>query len=281
MSYTISRSTGWRLGVHSPYSVMRYALTLPKFNITQYNFVPVYIVMLRSPYDRFVSEATRWVDRPGQAVDWSIVNTKNGTKTYFSGMLSTALDQGNTTAAVQNNLKLYASLPASFIFHNRQSKMIGGEPQDFNMYFDPEIHLGSRWRPRRGARIDRVQEKAYRALSTHNNVLFGLQERFAEFICILEIVYGRMYRFNWEPEVHSHNKKKTFAPSAGPSANKRIYDETHEIWLKKNEADVKLYFAAEMLFEVQFQAALELLRSKVKRDGEGILRTAPHCKSFI
>jgi hypothetical protein len=281
MSYSISRSTGWRLGVHSPYSVIRYALTMPKFNITQYNFNPVYVVMLRSPYDRFISEATRWVDKPGVAVDWSIVNVKNGTKVFYSGISSTALDFGNTTAAMQKNVKLYASLPAHFIFHNRQSKMIGGAAQDFNMYFDPQIHLGSRWRGRGDVGIDRVQERAYRALSAHSNVLFGLQERFAEFICILEIVYGRMYHFDWKPEVHSHNKKKAFTKKAGQGGNSRIYDETHDIWLKNNAADVKLYFAAEMLFEVQFKVALDLLRNRVKRDGEGVLRTTPHCQGFI
>lgn len=286
LPYSISRNTGWRLGVHTPYANMKYALGKPPYEISESNISAAYIIMLRSPYERFISEATHWVGKPGQAVDWSIVNDRNGTRVYYKGVQPSQLLQGNTPADIASNTRLYASLPPHFVFHNRQVKTIGGSIYDFDMLFDPTKQLGSRWRNRKGGSLNKVVERAQNVLRAVPDVLFGLQERFGEFICILEIIYGRLYRFHWDATTHSHSRKKHKVPYEGPtlqaSGAEDPYadDQIYRIWARSNSADEKFYFYAERLFNVEFEVALEVLRERMKGAPQA-LKFAPHCRPFL
>ena len=121
----------------------------------------------------------------------------------------------------------------------------------------------------------------------------GLQERFAETICILEILYGHLYPFHWQPHIHTHNKdNKNFSISTlsnisstttneyYQNRNIQEYPDIYEIWLKKNKADIELYKYAMKVFDKQFQSALCLLKSTTtisrKRKSQ-----IPHCLAFL
>jgi hypothetical protein len=280
MPYSISRNTGWKLGVHPPLAVMRYGLTNPPINMTRHGLTPVYIIMLRNPFDRFMSEVMQWMSRPGQTVDWSIVNEARGKKFLYRGIDPQSLSDGTTPADMEKNIKLYAGLPGHFIFHNRQIKTVGGTVYDFDMYFDPQEDLGSRWRPKKADYIGKVAERAYHVISRNKDVLFGVQHRFAELICLLEVLYGRLYRFAWEPDVHSHNAAKKYeGPTSRTNAN--AYSEVYSIWVKNNAADEHFYSAAEKLFQVQFDAGLSVLKKRIEEEGTGTLKRTPHCKAFL
>lgn len=285
IEYTISRSTGWKLGVHSPLSIMKWVLTRTQYDIRPYGVNATYIVMLRDPFDRFISEAINWVGPKGQAVDWSVKVNKDDEIRYYKGVnLSHIHDLATTNETQQlDYIAQYASLPMSFIYHNRQTKMIGGSVHDFNMNFDPKVTLGSRWVPNNMGKtnyISKVFSRAQRILTEDTDVLLLLQERFAESICILEILYGHLYKFNWEARKHSHNATRSFDITNTSYIMKDPYKSVYSVWSKRNEMDIKLYNAATNWFEVQFQEALTVLRKKMLKKSFK-MSNYPHCLDFI
>lgn len=282
VEYTVSRNTGWKIGVHSPYAVMRWALTRPTIDIRNYEINSTFIIMQRDPFDRFISEALHWVGPKGQAVDWS-VKVKNGASVeYYKGVNLTygrILTEQNTIDFV----KQYSSLPQTFILHNRQTKMIGGKVFDFNMAFDPMTQLGSRWVPQkigRGSYINVVFERARRVLTEEPLVILALQERFAKSICILEIVYGHLYRFNWQDNKHSHKSSQHFDVANTSYKTNPQYKDVYDLWAERNEADIKLYAASVVWFESQFQVAIQILRARVA-SSRAKLDNTPHCVEFL
>lgn len=285
IEYTISRNTGWKLGVHSPLSVMRWVLTRTQYDIRPYGVNATYIVMLRDPFDRFISEAINWVGPKGQAVDWSVKIKKDEVVRYYKGINLTHIQDTRLTNDTQqmDYISQYASLPMNFIFHNRQTKMVGGSVHDFNMNFDSQVSLGSRWVPHNIGRsnyISKVFSRAQRVLTEDTDVLLLLQERFAESICILEILYGHMYQFKWEASKHSHNATRGFDITNTSYIVKDPYKSVHSIWSKRNEMDIKLYSAATQWFTVQFDEALGVLKKKMNRKGFKMSHY-PHCEDFI
>ena len=68
--YSVSRATGWTFGMHAPFANLFDGLN--QAQLAQNGLIPLYIVMLREPFARFVSEARTWVGRYQVAFDWSI-----------------------------------------------------------------------------------------------------------------------------------------------------------------------------------------------------------------
>ena len=73
-SYTVSRASGWIFGLHPP--LARYFTLFnsqrKRTKVARHGLLPVYVVMLREPFARFVSEARNWVGHQQVGVDWSI-----------------------------------------------------------------------------------------------------------------------------------------------------------------------------------------------------------------
>jgi hypothetical protein len=277
--YSVSRSTGWLYGVHSPYPVLRFYLEVSKMQVTTIGLHPMYIIMLRLPYERFLSESKNWVGSKGQTVDWSI--KAKGKMLPNIRLKRDAADRSNSSYPPY--VTGYAGLPSDFIIHNRQAKMIGGLPHDFNMFFDPNTTIGSRWR---GAHFPKAStpaqylQRAYNILGSEERVLLLLQERFGESICTLEILYGHLYKFNWLESVHSHNKKHAFQIDASAVQNSTEDKEIYSKWLKSNKEDLKLYEVSEKLFDLQFAAALALLNTRDLK-ARNVKSNVPHCLKFI
>lgn len=141
--YTMSRLTGWKFGVHSPLAYMKYFLTDKRqesFNFIKKGLFPVFVIMVREPFDRFISECINWVGTKEKAVDWNlkIINPHKGTIKYLAGLNRSSITTSSTGNKMRDYLLEYAQLPSDFIIQNRQTKMIGGHIYDFNMRFNPE-----------------------------------------------------------------------------------------------------------------------------------------------
>ena len=206
--YSICRSTGWRAGVHPPYSVMKRYMPHPQLlgNFSKEQITPVYIIMLRSPFERFISEIKKWGGNEGQAVDWSIVNYKDNGTSYFNGANSSFLNSNRDEpdSNFRQRLRLYASLAPELMYHNRHVKMIGGEVSNFNMKFVNSQQLGTRWKTQQPEDMNRILFRAQRILSKERSIVIGLEERFTETLCTLEVLYGDLYRFRWDPGSNTH-----------------------------------------------------------------------------
>jgi hypothetical protein len=294
VAYSISRATGWKIGVHSPYSFLRSELMhLPQWKgLSENGIVPIYVIMLRSPFERFVSEVERWGGDKGQAVDWSIIRKDaRGTVEFYPGANESFLlhSSRGTNATVEEELRirlrLYASLRPGLIFHDRQVKMIGGPVTSFDMHFDSERNLGSRWRPNKASHatsMDAALERALSVLGAHKDVILGLEERFAETICTLEVIYGHLYRFQWDPSVHSHDRDVEIDLTTRLQSKGEVYPEVYEMWRQRNQADEALYASAQALFDLQFKAVLAVLRKRPVDAQMGNQRGGtPHCKPFL
>lgn len=317
--YSISRSSGWKIGVHSPYAFMKHVLNQsPQWEgLAKNDITPVFVILLRSPFERFISEIEKWGGDRGQAVDWSIVHRNSeGEARFYRGANESFLRGGsagglNTSVTVtaaedfRTRLRLYAALSPDLIYHNRQVKMIGGTVSQFDMNFDPKAKLGSRWRPHPGhsghkkkhpkdnsggegndhqvrdkRSLVKELERAYKVLGQQPDVLIGLEERFAETICTLEVVYGHLYRFHWNPTVNSHDTEQKIDLAERLQSKSEVYPELYEVWKQHNGPEEALYATANRLFEVQFQQALQVLRNRTVAGTAQPQRT-PHCTRFL
>jgi hypothetical protein len=264
----------------------------PFSHYAENGIVPIFIVMLRSPFERFVSEISRWGGNRGQAADWSIVNkpaNSNGSVVYYRGandsFLRAAGQQNETDDQLRARLLLYASLPEHFIFHNRQVKMIGGMYPSFDMTFEPSRQVGSRWREKRATNTTLILQRALYSISAQPSVILGIDERFAETVCLLEILYGHLYRFKWDPTVHSHDRDNSIDLHQRLQKKADMYPEVYSAWRVHNAAEEELYAAAVGIFDAQFQAALAVLASRSAGAGAGVNSTqpvmrVPHCRQF-
>ncbi len=295
--YTINRATGWKCGVHPPLSVMEYLLEddQSSISITKKGFHPVYIIMLREPFDRFISESLKWTDLRGHAVDWSMTVHKTPTpnKKLKKDNLSSISFPPNVEILMQ-----YAKQDdEKFILPNRQVKMIGGVMGNFDMTFKlSKRKNGSRWI----SSMNSTTESLLRAkliLANRKDVIFGIYEQFEEFLCMLELLFGEKFSFKWYPDVHSHNqvglslilKKKNEINVVSPFNssmlkpqqdynNYRNYQPLANIWMKHNHEDIELHLYAVDLFQHQFQLLIDFVKEDIERYHPAHF---PHCRGFI
>lgn len=267
--YSYSRLTGWTFGLHVPYGKMVARTT--KHRYIQNGLYPVFIILLREPFDRFISEATHLVKKNECFRDWS-----SKMNCMYSSHLSYRKHK-----PIEAFVADYAKLNLTYLIQNRETKMIGGKSDDFNMGFRFRSAVGSRWIPDdTPASIAAVGEEAINVITKSSHVLIGIHERFLEMICTLEILFGHLYRFNYNATVHSHKMKAVYDASREQTVNAHWRNTTvFTDWAERNQPDIKLYSVATQLFDAQFDAALELLRS-LHAQGSSSLR-APHCESFL
>lgn len=258
-SYSMSRFSGWECGVHAPLSILRSCSTIK--NLPSEGFIPVYIIFLRSPFQRFISETFYWNDY--HTPDWSYKMKKP----YGHGI---------------ELLNGYLSLPQNMMIQNRQIKMIGVGKANFNM-IDYKDHIqGTRYQGGTSSkdRIDILNHSInYLSYEAKELFILGLEEKFKESLCILEILYGNLYKFHWSQDSNSHNHnsnfnytKVTVSEYSRYSNNKILYQK----WLENNKEDEILYNKSLYLFDLQFKLALKLInKNKINR------KYIPHCKGFI
>ena len=171
-----------------------------------------------------------------------------------------------------------------FILHNRQTKMIGGELEDFRA-FDGRKEVGSSWIPEDTTEsILRVERRAEEILAFHPSVIVGLFERFEQTLCVLEVVYGDHRRFAWNPSMHSHHIDKHFNAKDSEDLVQHYrngtYGVVYENWQLRNRADQLLYESSIRLFNLQFEAALTILRES-RMEAEYVRTHMPHCLPFL
>ena len=156
--------------------------------------------------------------------------------------------------------------------------MIGGRSKDFDMAFDKTTDLGSRWISDES--MTDIFRHTIRKIVKDFDVLITIHERFQESLCVLEIVYGHLQSFHWDPHTNSHNTMAKYNPNAQPADFKYRNTSTYTSWLSKNSQDIELYKFSFKFFEIQFQAGLKILKQRIARDKSAINYT-PHCKSYL
>lgn len=176
----------------------------------------------------------------------------------------------------------YASLPMSYIIHNRQTKYIGGLYSDFKHKFNGRKEVGSMWiHNDTVTSIRSVMENAMSILAYYPSLIIGLHEKFQETLCVLEIVYGHVRSFKWKKTIHAHDQQSAY----DTEKERQTIDfykngaraDVFRNWSQRNEADIELYNYTKHLFDVQFSEALRML-DQLRAD-EKYLRV-PHCESF-
>ena len=242
---------------------------------------PIYIVMLREPWARFQSEINH-----AKLLKNSNSNSLDDSSITLVGLADWQViwRSKDPTIVDSSKIALAVGLPDSFMVQNRQLKMVGGAKQDFSMRFQAGRNTGSdssngtRWR---GEGSEEVRKKLLSAaigrLAEQNSVFIAIAERYAETVCMLQILYGHLYTFDWEQDVHSHSNSKAFTakePRGG------VTDAQYAQWELINRKDIQLYEAATVMFERQFAASLGLLRRRL-RGGEITAQKVPFCQQFL
>lgn len=235
----------------------------------------MYIIPLREPFSRFISEAINQADVRGVGVDWSLYAVRKNL--YYKDFET--IHNSNKIVKIVN---YYARLPMQFTIHNRHSKMIGGQFSEFNYGFDGQKEIGTTWLPNDTKEsITKVMENAYQILSYHSSVIIGSHAKFAEMICTIEIVFGHIYKFKWNPLRHSHTVNGKYKRNEERERVDRFRSEMHSEllgnWTERNEADIELYARSVQLFDVQFAVALDILRNHRTHS----MANYPHCIPFI
>ena len=69
-NYSVSRATGWSAGMHPPLAKLFDEFS--QSEVARHGLLPTYIVMLREPFARFISEGLRWANKYQMTLDWSI-----------------------------------------------------------------------------------------------------------------------------------------------------------------------------------------------------------------
>lgn len=294
--YTVNRATGWIIGAHPPLAGLKYSFGDAPDSLRKNGIFPTFVIMLRDPYPRFVSEILRWTSR-GRTCDWSVRKTlPNGEEKFHPSIIK------NFSEKSDEALFEYCQLSKHLILHNRQTKMIGGKLADFNFHFDPVNDFGSRWNPKTRKKSSKPMQEAFerakKVLVYDKESLIGLHERFEDSLCMLEILYGSLYKFNWDPDHHSHDKNKHIDKNNSMnlvnqltginngnnpvSVNRTVYEE----WFKKNKYDVDLYDFSKKVFEIQFQTAIDYMKMKMGNANTTVSlsktkKRLPHCRVLL
>lgn len=172
--YSYSRLNGWIFGLHAPYGVIADKIIKKKYH--EKHITPVSIILLREPFDRFISECIHLVKRNECFRDWSAVLHCTHPK-----RLSYRAKKSITSFVYD-----YALYNMSLLLHNRQTKMIGGLNSDFNMKFVFRFEVGSRWlRNDSAASIVDTRIRAENLLLYSPNVVC---KSISIFICIYNMV---------------------------------------------------------------------------------------------
>jgi hypothetical protein len=300
---TFSRVTGWPCGVaHAPLALLRLLPHCTPDHTIEQRGRPLFVVMLRNPWDRFVSEWKSWGGYRLNTLDWSAV----------------ALPSENTSFPFYNNTRVrfhpavprreratledLVALPAEFMLHNRCTKMIGGERREFNFNFS-RANIGSRWIGLTSSHYNngsihfaaaasagavaypgtmRLQhDKALQNFQRATNVLPLVQERFGESLCVLEVILGSLQKFSWEEKNHSHGATIGAYVGSRKKTKLAVSSSTFSTWAAKNTDDLLLYNHTLKIFDVQLRSALRFLQSRVVSRGDIALRQIneqqPHC----
>lgn len=305
MVYSINRATGWRFGVHLPYIVMKQSMD----KIQNFGYYPLAILMIRDPFDRYVSEILKWTDHKEKALDWSVDFSKLELK-FEHFFQQNRLKDNNSQL-----LFMFANLSNDdFILPNRQIKMIGGQSKYFHMDYDPDQTYGSRWQVDSNTEskdyLDQTLLRAWEVIIEEDGVLLGIHEQFEEFLCVLEIIFGAKYQFLWNNQVHTHEPLPKISKRTGRHKNGTIkklpnviershYEEydhlfnLREIWEANNQHDTAFYEQAKAYFNLQFQFYLQQLRTQFGIHQEETTSSLhadtvkkikyqhPHCISFL
>lgn len=264
---------GWQCGVHSPLSIMNTCSTIKKMKSEKYQIV--YIIMLRSPFERFISETLYWNEY--NAPDWGGINISNELNNKNKN--HPQQDMKNETQLIDN----YLNLPSNIMIHNRMIKMIGGSTNDYDMNWKPKLNvITSRWK---GYNTSSYYQYLYQSIITYfqSNELYllGLEEKFNETLCILEFIYGNSLQFHWNSNQNSHkttiNYNYTSYKYNQYSMNHLLYQK----WLEKNNEDYLLYQQSIEIFQIQFEIVLNIINNtRLLYDNER-KKQIPHCLSFL
>lgn len=314
---TFSRVTGWPCSVaHAPLALLRLLPECTPEHTIEMRGKPLFVIMLRDPWQRFVSEWKSWGGYRLNTLDWSAVALPHENVTFPFHNKSQVAFHPAVVRRERALLEDLVSLPAEFILHNRYTKMIGGVASDFDFTFN-RTKIGSRWvggagdaplvSPGKGngsypGTMRLQHDRALQSMQRTPNVLPLLQERFAESLCILEVILGGMQKFTWAAKNHSHGALlgAYHGPDPGPllggrgrslagsrdktQAKKKQREYTAEDypqWSAKNADDLLLYDHAVKIFHVQLRSALRFLGNRLAVRGPSILpqiqRQQPHC----
>lgn len=269
--YSISRLTGWKCGPHASLSLLRFAPCEDgvKNSLITRGFKPIYIIMLREPYDRFRSEVLNWCSIKGDCVDW-----KAGISSNLTFRVLNKIGKGeeyNETALLESHVNLNKHM----IIHNRQIKMIGGLKKDFDLNFKndhPKLinHPKKKYSNQHSIHysnkpVKEIYDNSIRIMDEYNIIML-IQEKFQESICLLEILYGNMYPFKWNSDKNSHNPSNSYKPTSSDSIIKHQSTVLYKKWLLKNKEDVDFYNYNIEKFDEKFKIALELEKEFRSRD---------------
>jgi hypothetical protein len=125
--------------------------------------------------------------------------------------------------------------------------------------------------------FEEVAEHALDIIRNDPDVIVGIDEKLPELLCVLEILYGDLERFDWDPTHHAHHSSIQYNATAESLEIYEKYKEERNIWAPKNQEDIYLYKQAMCVFNRQFKQALKLLDSLPS----SFKNYAPHCKPFI
>jgi hypothetical protein len=267
-NYSVSRLTGWQCKGHAPLAVMRNMPCNGKFTLLDKKLYPVYVTMFREPFDRFISEALHWC-KYGTCSDWSI----DWTVTKYDTKMVKNCDGNMNNASDDCRVIRHIRLPDKYMIHNRQVKFIGGKYDQFDMNFDGDKDIGTRWKGS-DVSFSHTYDRAVDIITRDEHMLILLAEEFKKSLCILSIIYGQKYQFNWHQSKHSHTSGKKYDSKTEISSyRKYLHTGIYEEWYRKNKADVKFYTFIKSRFYAQFEAAIRLYKENKRKN----LR----CKDFL
>ena len=282
---TMSRVTGWPCGfAHAPLALLRLAPYCTGQHTVEQRGRPLFVVMLRDPWKRFVSEWRGWGGYRLNTLDWSAVSLvdPNISFPFFNSSLVTFRHDVARPKAERASLGELVALPGDLMLHNRFTKMIGGGMDDFNFNFS-RASAGSRW-ANRSNDLEIQRARALHLFQRSVNVLPIIQERFAESLCILEVLMGSLQRFDWTDKKHSHGFDYKYSSSSSQGTlEKGVPDSVFREWELKNAQDLQLYNETLLIFEVQLQRALHFLREGLHSGlwkPETVRKHQPHCASL-
>ena len=81
-NYSVSRATGWIFGMHPPLAKLFDEFS--RAELPRHGLLPMYVVMLREPFARFISEGLHWAGKYQLAFDWSIWYKAKVRRNYYN-----------------------------------------------------------------------------------------------------------------------------------------------------------------------------------------------------